>query len=115
MEWTIMSEMCFDDFDYDRVKCSVCGCEYDAIEDKTCPNCDLVFMSKTKDKPKTHIKVFVTKNVKFRARIKEPDQTYEVTVGGKSWNDGKGKKYIDRISKKCDQLIDSLKLQCRNI
>lgn len=35
-----MSDMCFDDFDYDRMRCPVCGCKWDESEDgPDCPEC----------------------------------------------------------------------------
>ena len=39
---------------------------------------------------KTKVEVFITKNRKFRASIKEPNKPrYEVTIGGKEWENGK--------------------------
>jgi len=35
-----MSEMVFDDFDYDRRRCPDCGCEWDEVEEgNECPDC----------------------------------------------------------------------------
>lgn len=51
----------------------------------------------------THIKLFVTKNYKFRAVIdeyntlSERNVTYEVTIGGEQWRKGKGRKHEKRI------------------
>ena len=59
---------------------------------------------------KTHIKVWLTKNTKqIRARITEETEgvgnyTYEVTVGGKEWNNGKGQKHKEAIKKKVTNL-----------
>ena len=59
------------------------------------------------DLPTARISVFVTKNMKFRAKIKESNTSipYEVTIGGKSWNDGKGREFEDVIIKKCNTII----------
>lgn len=58
---------------------------------------------------KTHIKVFVTKNLRFRAKIQEPTGvSYEVTIGGVEWHKGKGREYEDRIRKKCELIISYL-------
>ena len=58
---------------------------------------------------KTKVEVFITKNRKFRASIKEPNKPrYEVTIGGKEWENGKGKKYSDRIYKKIEELTDNV-------
>jgi hypothetical protein len=59
---------------------------------------------KTKDKP--HIKIFITKNLKFRVKVKEPTgKSYEVTVGGTEWLKGKGREYEKVIRKKCEILV----------
>lgn len=58
---------------------------------------------------KTHIKVFITKNLKFRAVICEnTNPTYEVIVGGEQWQKGKGCEYKDIIKMKCALLITGL-------
>ena len=58
---------------------------------------------------KTKVEVFVTKNRKFRASIKEPSKPrYEVTIGGKSWESEKGKKHAERIYGKILELVDSI-------
>lgn len=59
---------------------------------------------------KPQIKVFITKTQEFRAKIKENKDTpeYEVTIGGKSWNNGKGKKFEKEIKHKCELLITTL-------
>lgn len=65
---------------------------------------------------KVHIKVFVTKQFKFRAEIKEvwEDYTgvgtrnYSVTVGGKEWQKGKGAEYRKQILSRCDHIISKL-------
>ena len=57
----------------------------------------------------THIKVFITKNIKFRAIIKEDNQPeYEVTIGGASWDKGKGREHESTILQKCNAIVDSL-------
>lgn len=56
-----------------------------------------------------HIKVFVTKNDRFRASITEPDGTkYEVTIGGEEWFKGKGRKYQDEIRRKASEIVHYL-------
>lgn len=58
---------------------------------------------------KTHIKVFVTKNLRFRAKIQEPTGvSYEVTIGGAEWSKGKGREHEDRIRKKCELIVSYL-------
>ena len=56
------------------------------------------------------IKVFVTKTKEFRAKIKENKESipYEVTIGGESWENGKGRKYEKEIKRKCELLIATL-------
>jgi len=61
------------------------------------------------NKEKTHIKVFITKSLKFRANIVEPDGSKcEVTVGGTEWKKGKGYKHRTEIFKKIYKIIDCL-------
>lgn len=61
---------------------------------------------------KTHIQVFVTKTNKFRAIIKEGnDPTYEVTVNGESWKNGKGREYEKEIRKKMKGILGTLALE----
>ena len=56
-----------------------------------------------------HIKVFITKSCKFRVIVKEGDKpSYEVTVGGNSWVNGKGREYEERIRVKCNSIVSSL-------
>ncbi len=59
---------------------------------------------------KAQIKVFVTKTYEFRAKIKATKDSvpYEVTVGGDSWNNGKGREYEQEIKRKCELLISAL-------
>jgi len=58
---------------------------------------------------KLYIKVFVTKSLKFRVTISEPGKpSYEVTVGGKSWNEGKGHEYKERIRTKTNYIMAKL-------
>lgn len=56
-----------------------------------------------------HIKVFVTKNRKFRARIECDDPPHrEITVGGFGWDSGRVRKYEGEILRKCGELISNL-------
>lgn len=58
---------------------------------------------------KTNIKVFVTKNRKFRARIKPYNApAFEVTVGGKKWDEGHYGQYQAAIHAKIWQIVGSL-------
>jgi hypothetical protein len=57
---------------------------------------------------KTHIRLFITKTNKFRAEIKEPNNTYQVTVGGYMWKRGKGAEYSDIILSKIEQRLKNL-------
>ena len=60
-------------------------------------------------KENAHIKVFVTKTRKFRARIKPPGGIpYEVTIGGSQWIKGKGREYEDEILRKCDLCFNTI-------
>lgn len=61
------------------------------------------------EKKKTHIKVFITRTCRFRAHIYEYGKpSYEVTINGKSWKKGKGKKYEKIIREKMRQIITTL-------
>jgi len=52
------------------------------------------------------VNVFLTKRFDFRAIIKEPGQyVYEVTVGSKSWGEGKGRKYKDEIFSRMGHIV----------
>lgn len=58
---------------------------------------------------RTRIKVYITKTKKFRARVEEPGEVpYEVTVGGVSWNGGKGRKHEIVILKKCHIVLSNV-------
>lgn len=58
---------------------------------------------------KTHVKVFVTRALKFRAKIKEEGKpAYEVTIGGKSWENGKGLPYRHLIYQLCRSIVLTL-------
>jgi hypothetical protein len=59
---------------------------------------------------KAQIKVFITKSREFRAKIKENEESvpYSVTIGGKSWENGKGRQYEKEIKRKCELLIVTL-------
>lgn len=60
-------------------------------------------------KDEDKIKVFVTKTKKFRAIIRERrEKKYEVSIGGKSWGQGKGKQYRLIILHKMKILIREL-------
>lgn len=64
---------------------------------------------------KTHVHVFLTKTFKFRAKITEPEQpSYEVTIGGVSWNNGKGRRYKEEIDKKAQALLFAIKRSYNN-
>jgi len=59
-----------------------------------------------------YIQVVVTNKRLFRARVTPKDSSlprYEVTVGGKSWSEGKGKEHKDEILSKMESTI--IKLQ----
>lgn len=65
-------------------------------------------------KPKVKIKVFVTKTLKFRAFVKEPGQMpYEVTVGGKSWEEGKGREFEEKIVERMKHILAVLESELR--
>lgn len=61
-------------------------------------------------KDQTKIEVRVTRSHRFRATILEPDSLipYEVTVGGKAWDDGKGRKYAPIIFRKIQKMMTKL-------
>jgi hypothetical protein len=74
---------------------------------------DKFFIDMSKKKKKSgKILVFVTKNNKFRARV-TPKNSYEfeVTVGGESWNNGKGVVYHKRILEICVAKVKALSKQ----
>ena len=56
------------------------------------------------------VDVFVTKGMQFRASVRESivEPTYEVTIGGESWEQGKGRNHEDKIKEKADLIIGSL-------
>jgi len=58
----------------------------------------------------TKIDVRVTKSRRFRATILEENAVvpYEVTVGGKAWKEGKGKKYAGVIFRKIQKMLTGL-------
>jgi len=69
-----------------------------------------IIKNRTIEKEKTKIRVFITKHLNFRASITEPGKpAYEVTVGGKSWGEGKGRKHqaeiLKRITGMCANLL----------
>lgn len=58
--------------------------------------------------PQATIRVFVTKSWEFRAKVEPHDKdtpNFEVTVGGKSWNEGKGQPWQNKILRKCHELV----------
>jgi hypothetical protein len=63
------------------------------------------------DRPQ--IKVFVTKTLEFRAKIKNfrTATPYEVTIGGKSWMEGCGREHEKQIKKKCELIIAKLNIK----
>ena len=68
---------------------------------------------------KVRIKVFVTKTRKFRAKIQEGKKAipYEVTIGGESWQKGKGRQFEKEIERKCKILLMILQdeLKCFDV
>ena len=70
----------------------------------------------TKENPR--ITIFVTKNFKFRAKVevtKGERSCYEVTVGGKSWSEGKGREHQERIMKRIKSILNALSNEERRI
>jgi len=72
-------------------------------------------------KSKTYVKVFVTKTNCFRVEVTEIDEhvalakrgelfhrRYQVSVGGESWNMGKGAEHIRRIKNRIEKILFSL-------
>lgn len=76
----------------------------------------LEFMARASSEPrpiksnKPQIKVFITKTMEFRAKIraKKGELPYEVTIGGKSWQEGKGREYEKQIMLKCELMLIEL-------
>jgi len=66
-------------------------------------------MNAKKHYPK--VEVFVTKTMKFRARIRESVETpsYEVSLGGEEWEKGKGKNHEQEIKEKVTAIMQTLK------
>jgi hypothetical protein len=56
------------------------------------------------------VEVFVTKTLKFRAKIRESIElpSYEVTIGGESWQAGKGRGHEARIEEKMAHILTCL-------
>ena len=69
------------------------------------------------NKPTPHVKVFVTKTQKFRAKIRDARDLpyYEVTIGGVEWNKGKGRQHEAKILSKCQGIIAGLKKELKVI
>jgi len=60
-------------------------------------------------KNKTHVKVFMTKTLRFRARITEAGKpAYEVSIGGKNWAENVGRLYEPIIILKINRIMDTL-------
>lgn len=73
---------------------------------------EIIIMKKYKVK----IKLFVTKNKKFRANITEYGcEPYEVTIGGQGWLNGKGRLHEKRILTKCESLVNCLQFELENL
>jgi len=68
-------------------------------------------VDKAKHFPKAE--VFITKTHKFRARIRESveEPSYEVTVGGEEWQNGKGVRHIKTIFSQMEHIISELKAE----
>ena len=59
-----------------------------------------------------HIKVSVTSTMRFRASITpKTGFSYEVTVGGVEWQNGKGREYEKEIMQKCLEIVSTLRTQ----
>lgn len=62
--------------------------------------------------PKDKIRIFVTRNYRFRARVEPLDGTpFEITVGGQNWNHGCARMTADhrrRIAEKCYDMHEAL-------
>lgn len=64
---------------------------------------------RTKEGEKVHIKIFITKNRKFRAKISiEGKPPYEVTVNGNSWKQGVGQPFQEEILDRCRSIVKNL-------
>ena len=72
---------------------------------------------KTHDDFYPEIDVWFTKTLKLRCKIKESRDSipYEVTIGGFSWNEGKGRKYEDKIIKKVVSLQSAVNREVEKI
>lgn len=59
------------------------------------------------------VEVFVTKTMKFRARIRESVEvpSYEVTIGGEEWQKGKGQNHKEAIISKMDTILSALEYE----
>lgn len=66
---------------------------------------------------KPRIEVFVTKNHKLRVKVEDTVDTpgFEVTIGGREWQSGKGHQYKERIKIKAQNLLLSLTAEIANI
>jgi len=57
------------------------------------------------------VEVFVTSSRKFRARIADSHPFYEVTIGGKEWQGGKGREHKQSIMAQIDNIMSKLNKQ----
>ena len=62
-----------------------------------------------KNEKKLCIKVSITKTLKFRVKVSELGKlSYEVTVGGESWKEGKGREYEKQIIERMTHIMEKL-------
>ena len=63
-----------------------------------------------RNKDKTHIKVRITKNLRFRVTIKEGDDgsPYNFTVGGEQWQAGRWREHERAILHICKSIVADL-------
>lgn len=65
---------------------------------------------------KPRIKVYVTRSFKFRASVQVPGQKrQEVTLGGKTWKEGKLGEYHPEIIKKASDLLATLRNEMKDV
>lgn len=96
-----------------------CWGYYDDI-DNTIKECQGIIDAHIKEvNAKKHypkVEVFVTKTMKFRARIRESVEvpSYEVSIGGEEWEKGKGRNHEAEIVKKMNAMLVTLKAELSN-
>jgi hypothetical protein len=63
------------------------------------------------------IRIFVTRNFKFRVEIKENKDArpYQITMGGEAWNSGSGRKYEKIIKEKLNKIILQLSTEAESL